>query len=106
MHAVAEISANTGLKGLRGGSDRKRKVFFCGGLSGAWMSGWQRCECLKELGHWVVPFNQDSYVHRALRRSPLLQFHLSFYDEQVVSEFNRDLLAALLATRPQVAWLE
>jgi hypothetical protein len=70
------------------------------------MSGWQRCECLKELGHWVVPFNQDSYVNRARRRSPLLRLHLNFYDEQVVSEFNRDLLAALVATRPQVAWLE
>jgi hypothetical protein len=82
------------------------KIFFSGGLGGPWMSGWQRCECLKNLGHEVIEFDQDHYVSRASRRNPFMRLQGLLYDEPVVDEFNRHILAKLAATRPDIAWLE
>jgi hypothetical protein len=88
------------------GSTRDLKTFFCGVLGGVWRSGRQRCDCLRELGCEVVPFDQHDYLQRALRRNRLFRLARGYYDEQALSQFNQDVLAALIAARPQVAWFE
>ena len=70
------------------------------------MSGWQRYQGLKELGHDVTPFPQDEYLSRALRRTPLRLLKGGLYSDQVVAEFNRTLLDAVVDLRPDIAWLE
>src|SRR5262249_1778690 len=80
--------------------------FFSGSLDGQWQSGWQRCESLKQLGHEVIPFSQDGYVSRALVRNPLSRLMGKVYDEPVLKEFNRDVLAAVIDTQPDIAWFE
>jgi hypothetical protein len=82
------------------------RIFFCGGLAGEWSSGWQRCQCLKELGNVILPFEQEPYLHRASLRQPMRALRGKFYEQEVVAQFNRDLLAAILRARPDVAWLE
>ncbi len=85
---------------------RRMKIFFSGGLAGPWTSGWQRFECLKQLGHETTPFHQDGYLTRAVLRHPLNRLWGGFYDQQVVEEFNREMLAAIITLQPDVAWLE
>ena len=82
------------------------RIFFAGGLSGEWMSGWQRCECLKALGLEVITFDHYTYQRRASPAKPIRILTGRFYDQTVVEKFNRDFLAALLAAQPDVAWLE
>jgi hypothetical protein len=82
------------------------KIFFCGGLTGEWTSGWQRCQCLKDQGHNVVPFEQESYFSHASLPRAVQVLTGRFYDQQRVDQFNSDVLAAILDAQPQVAWLE
>jgi hypothetical protein len=82
------------------------RIFFCGGLAGEWSSGWQRCQCLRELGHEILPFEQEPYLRHASLRQPMRVLIGRFYKPKVLEEFNRDLLAAILNARPEVAWLE
>jgi hypothetical protein len=89
-----------------GKSTKSLKIFFSGGLGGPWMSGWQRCECVKNLGHEVIELDQDNYISRALCRNPFMRLQGLFYHEQVVEEFNRDVLARLVVTQPDIAWFE
>jgi spore maturation protein CgeB len=91
---------------LPGRGERRLKIFFSGGLGGSWMSGWQRCRSLENLGHEITPFSQDDYVSRALLPKPLRLLTGRQHAARVVEEFNRDILAALLAARPDIAWLE
>jgi hypothetical protein len=82
------------------------KIFFSGGITSSWMSGWQRYQTLKELGHEVIPFEQSRYLSRAAVRAPLRFLTHRFYHERVVHDFNRSLLQAFVASQPEVAWLE
>jgi hypothetical protein len=82
------------------------KILFSAGLDGEWKSGWQRCQCLKELGHEIVSFDQDVYFRRASCSRSVRLFTGRFYDQRIVEEFNRDILAALLQAKPDFAWLE
>src|SRR5262245_13464675 len=70
------------------------------------MSGWQRCRALRELGHEVIPFDQDTYIDRALIRNPVLRLVGKLYDAQVMEEFNQEILKQLPAARPEIAWFE
>jgi spore maturation protein CgeB len=70
------------------------------------MSGWQRYQCLRELGHSVTPFNQDNYVAEALLQKPLALLRGRLYDEKTVERFNRELLTVLGDARPDIAWFE
>ena len=81
------------------------KLFFCGGLAGEWMSGWQRCQCLKDLGYAVAQFDQERYLFRASLRRPLRVVTGRFYHPDVVDEFNRDFLEAVCDVQPDVAWV-
>src|SRR5215475_9462394 len=81
-------------------------IFFSGGVAGEWRSGWQRCQCLKELGHSVVTFDQEPYLSGALLRKPVRMVTGRFYDQKIVDEFNRDFLQAFVDARPDVAWVE
>jgi hypothetical protein len=70
------------------------------------MSGWQRFDCLKSLGHTVVPFDQEPYIQRAFERKTFFRYGPAEYDASVLAEFNRDILATLVSARPHVAWFE
>lgn len=70
------------------------------------MSGWQRCQCLGDLGHAIIRFNQDAYVADATLPEPLAALRRRPYGQRCVERFNRDLLAALIDARPDIAWLE
>jgi hypothetical protein len=82
------------------------KIFFSGSLAGEWMSGWQRCQCLEELGHEVITFDQQPYLERAGSSKAVRVLTGCFYDQKMVEEFNRDILAAAQEARPDIAWLE
>lgn len=82
------------------------RIFFSGGLAGEWTSGWQRFRSLEDLGHEVTTFEQDTYLRRASPSKPMRVLTRRFYNQEVVEEFNRNFLAAILNAQPEVAWLE
>jgi len=82
------------------------KIFFSGCIASSAMSGWQRFHALKDLGHQVIPFEQSDFLNRASLKRPLRFMLRRFYDQSVLDAFNRDILEALVRSRPQVAWLE
>jgi hypothetical protein len=82
------------------------KILFCGGFSTNGMSGWQRLQTLKELGHLLIPFSQEAYLAEAIR-SRLVRFVSGApYRHTIVEMFNQRLLQAVQAARPEVVWVE
>src|SRR5262249_35483281 len=88
------------------GPEAPLKIFFCGTLRQNWMSSWQRCQTLRELGHSVVEFQQDGYNDGAIASRLKRLATNCLYDDRVIDEFNHHFLTAVLAVRPQVAWIE
>lgn len=83
------------------------KIFFCGALTRRWMSGWQRCQTLRELGYEVVEFRQDGYQPSSRLLARLVhRLTGKVFDTGLVERFNRDFLAAIGSARPDVAWIE
>jgi spore maturation protein CgeB len=82
------------------------KIFFQGALPGAWASGWQRCQTLREIGCSVVPFCHEPFLHRAAPTRWQRLTGRARFNEQAVEAFNRRWLERLLECRPDVAWLE
>src|SRR5262245_39470917 len=106
LTASSKSSGQLGLSGGASGSSRRLRIFFSGGLSDSSMSGWQRCECLKGLGHCIVPFDQNPGIARAIGRGPFARFRKEFFAAEAVADFNREILRALVAAQPEIAWLE
>jgi len=82
------------------------KIFFLGSLGADWMSGWQRCQTLRELGHEIVPFPQDDYLQRASHGRLDRWLTGQIWKEEEVDRFNLDFLRAVKMARPEIAWLE
>src|SRR5215467_6029740 len=82
------------------------RIFFSGELLWPWMSGWQRCQVLRDLGHEVIPFEQGVFLHRATLRRPERLITGKFHRTGVVEHFNRSLPKAVASAKPQLAWLE
>jgi hypothetical protein len=70
------------------------------------MSGWQRCQALKELGHEVVPFEQGPLLARATLGKLKRLLTGRFYEERAVAQFNKTIFEALVSAEPDLAWLE
>lgn len=82
------------------------KLLFLGSLSANWMSGWQRCETLRQLVTEVVPFCQNTFLALG-QPSCWRRLCDGFeFDEEAVAGFNREWLQKICACRPDVAWLE
>src|SRR5262245_13929823 len=82
------------------------KIFFQAVLTGEWASGWQRCETLRGLVDEVVPFCFHAFLERAAPKLWRRLMGRARFKQGVVDDFNRSWLEALLACRPDVAWLE
>src|SRR5207302_7229330 len=82
------------------------KIFFLGNLNADWMSGWQRCQTLRELGHEIVPFPQDDYMRRASHGRMGRWLTGQIWKEEEVDRFNLDFLRAVKMAQPEIAWLE
>jgi hypothetical protein len=82
------------------------RVFFSGCIGGPSMSGWQRCQAIKDLGHEVATFDQGGFLSQATLGKTVRLLTGKFYDDRAVGEFNLAIFQALAATQPDVAWLE
>lgn len=82
------------------------KIFFLGGLGADWMSGWQRCQALRELGHEIVPFPQGDYMQSASHGRVDRWLTGQIWKEEEIDRFNLDFLQAVKMARPEIAWLE
>jgi hypothetical protein len=82
------------------------KIFFSGELGGPWMSGWQRCQALRDLGHKIIQFEQGGFLRRATMSKPVRLLTAKYYNEKVIDEFNHSILEATLTARPDLVWLE
>jgi hypothetical protein len=82
------------------------RIFFLGNLAGEWMSGWQRCETLRQLGHEVIPFCQSAFVKKAAPSRWKRLANCCSFDDATVTVFNEQWLLALCECRPDIAWLE
>ena len=83
------------------------KIFFAGYLDAQWMTGWQRCQVLKELGNEVYEFNQ----HKSWKVSStqtILKYVTNqfFFDTKKINVFNQIFLNEFIAYKPEVAWIE
>ncbi len=82
------------------------KILFCGSFSANWMSGWQRLQTLKELGHCLIPFAQETYLAEASRSRVVRLFAEAPFRYRTVQMFNQRLLQSVKATRPDAVWME
>jgi spore maturation protein CgeB len=83
------------------------KIFYCGYLSAPWMTGWQRVQVLRELGHTVIEFLQDDYYKPSLDKTILKYVTKKyFFKQESILLFNKNFLEAISETKPEVAWIE
>ncbi len=83
------------------------RIFFCGGLGAQWMTGWQRCQVFKELGHNVIEFAQDPYHYHSLIRGVIKKITgVYFFNKTVLHQFNSDFWDTITAANPDIAWIE
>lgn len=83
------------------------RVFFCSHLGANWMSGWQRAQTLRELGHCVVEFRQDDFPMLLSRCGRLNRlFTGKAFDDRCIQRFNENFLAGIVRSNPEIAWIE
>lgn len=70
------------------------------------MSGWQRAQALRELGHQVIEFPHDGYPDLSPMARVLSRFTNVVFDPEVVVCFNQDFLSKFSEAKPEVAWIE
>lgn len=82
------------------------KVFFSSAQGARWMSGWQRAQALRELGHQVVAFPHDPYERLSVTQKVIKRLRGEAFDRGVLDSFNQGFLSDILEARPEVAWVE
>lgn len=83
------------------------KIFYCGYLSAPWMTGWQRVQTLRELGHTVIEFLQDDYHKPSLNKTILKYITKKyFFNRESILIFNKNFLEAISETKPEIVWSE
>ncbi|MBI1840575.1 MAG: glycosyltransferase [Verrucomicrobia bacterium] len=82
------------------------KIFFQGGVGGDWMSGWQRRETLRDLGHDVASLCHDAAMRSAHPSRWRLLLRKPEWNQKEAEEFNQLWFARLIAASPDLAWLE
>jgi len=83
------------------------KIFFVGYLSDQYMTGWQRCQTFKELGHEVYGLNHDNYFKVSLTQTIFKYAIKQFlFDKKEVFMFNQKFLNEFMAYKPEIAWIE
>ena len=84
------------------------RIIFSGDLRARWMTGWQRCQTLKQLGHDVIELCHAGDLLSLAGR--VLKYWKSYrgeiYDKAHLQQINDRFLSLVNDTKPDLVWVD